>query len=116
MLKDEILSMGMYTGERLEEEVERFLVKHGETVLDNTEVCILRQLVNPANQCNGCPSFMGCKKKYMMVVAVATLPVTLMAEIPSKDGQRICKDALKVIERILRARTDEELGAIVPDI
>jgi hypothetical protein len=52
----------------------------------------------------------------MNYMAIATLPVTLIAEIPSKDGQIICKDALKVIERILQARTDKELGAIIPDI
>jgi hypothetical protein len=115
-MRNEILRMGTYNGERLEGEVDKFLVKYGETILDNTEVCVLRRLESPHDQCKGCPSFIGCKKKYMTIAAIATLPITVIAEISSEERERICGDALETIKRIIQARTDKELRAIVPDI
>lgn len=114
MLRDEVLQMATITGNELEEEVERFLVQRGETILENTKVCILREQECSGNFCRDCPSFIGCKKKYMILVAVMTLPITLWDDSPSAEKMR--EDTIKAVERILAARTDSELEALVPNI
>jgi hypothetical protein len=116
MLTDDVLRICTFTGERLEEEVEKVLVKHGETILDDTGICVLRQIENSGNPCCDCPSFIGCKKKYMVLAAVTTLPFILIAEFPPGERKRIYIHTLNLVERILRARTDEELAQIVPGI
>lgn len=54
--------MGVFSGESLEEKVEKFLIKYGETLFDNTEVCVLRRLERLDNQCKGCSSAKGLGK------------------------------------------------------
>jgi hypothetical protein len=114
--REELLRIGVFSGERLEKEVEEFLTKYGEAIFDSTEVCVLRQLESLDDQCKGCSSFIGCKKKSMTVMATAILPVILISEIPSAYKEEICGYTLKMVERILRARTDEELESILDDM
>jgi len=114
MLRDEVLSLAIITGEELEAEIERLLKKYGETIWENTEVCSFRTKNFPGNYCKGCFSFIGCKKKYMALVELITLPLTLWDD--SAEAEEMRNHAVQIMERIIQAKMDEELEAIILDI